>query len=178
MRRAGILGLGLVLWASVTTGAAAQPRFEGSISPLDRQTRRSMIGVSWHEGCPVALRELRLVRVMYVGFDGRAHHGRLIVHRRWAEELLDVSRRLYRHGFPIRRVRLVDRYDADDQASMRADNTSAFNCRFVAGTSTWSRHAFGAAIDINPVGTPTSGDPTSPRGTDGPMPIAPTCDPA
>ena len=90
----------------------------------------------------------------YRGFDGAPHRGRLAVHRRWADEILAVFRRLYRSGFPIRRVRLVDRFDADDRASMRHDNTSAFNCRYVAGTTTWSQHAYGRAIDINPVENP------------------------
>ena len=59
-----------------------------------------------------------------------------------------------RRAFPIRRVRLVDRFDADDRSSMRHDNTSAFYCRHVAGTTTWSQHAYGRAIDINPVENP------------------------
>jgi hypothetical protein len=145
------------------TDAGATP-FEGSVTPIDRETRMEMVGSSWHAGCPVALRRLRLVRVTYVGFDGAAHRGRVVVHRRWADEILDVFRRIYRHDFPLRRVRLVDRYDADDRASMRADNTSAFNCRYVAGTTTWSRHAFGMAIDLNPVENPyVSGSHVSPR---------------
>ena len=140
------------------------PPFEGGVSRLDDATRDLVVGSSWRPGCPVPLRRLRLVNVMYVGFDGEAHHGRLIVHRRWGDDLVEVFRRIYSRGFPIRRVRLVDRYDADDRASMRADNTSAFNCRYVAGTTTWSRHAFGAAIDINPVENPyVSGSHVSPR---------------
>jgi hypothetical protein len=51
-------------------------------------------------------------------------------------------------------MRLVDAYGADDRRSMRADNTSAFNCRFVAGTSRWSEHAYGRAIDLNPIENP------------------------
>jgi hypothetical protein len=94
------------------------------------------------------------VRLMYWGFDREAHRGRLVAHRRWADELVIVFRRIYRARFPIRRVRLVDRYGADDQKSMRHDNTSAFNCRYVAGTTTWSQHAYGRAIDINPVENP------------------------
>jgi len=75
-----------------------------------------------------------------------------------------VFRRLYRGGFPIRRVRLVDRFDGDDRTSMRHDNTSAFNCRYVAGTTTWSRHAYGRAVDINPVENPyVDGTHVSPR---------------
>jgi D-alanyl-D-alanine carboxypeptidase-like protein len=128
--------------------------FAASISRLDRATKELMTGSSWHEGCPVGLRALRLVRLTYIGFDGEAHHGRLVVHRRWAEGIVEVFRRLYRREFPIRRLRLVDRYGADDRESMRHDNTSAFNCRYVGGTSVWSQHAYGRAIDVNPVENP------------------------
>jgi hypothetical protein len=144
--------------------AAGEEPFVGSVSRLDRDTRQLMTGSSWHEGCPVPLGKLRLVRVTYIGFDGDAHRGRLVVHRRWADEILEVFERLYRRGFPIRRVRLVDRYDADDRASMRHDNTSAFNCRYISGTTTWSQHAYGRAIDLNPVENPyVVGSHISPR---------------
>ena len=113
-----------------------------------------MTGVSWHAGCPVSLDKLRVVSLTYAGFDGRAHHGRLIVHRRWADDMVSVFRRLYRAGFPIRRVRPVDRYGGHDRRSMRHDNTSAFNCRYVSGTTMWSQHAYGRAIDIDPVENP------------------------
>lgn len=111
------------------------------------------------------LRKLRLVRVTYWGFDREAHRGRLVVHGRWGDEVLGVFERLYERRFPIRRVRLVDRYGADDDASMRHDNTSAFNCRNVAGTTTWSQHAYGRAIDVNPVENPyVAGSEVSPPG--------------
>jgi len=145
------------------SGEGGEP-FTGSVSRIDRETRRLMVGSSWHAGCPTRIRDLRLVNVTYRGFDDRPQHGRLAVHRTWADEILVVFRRLYREGFPIRRVRLVDRFDADDRESMRHDNTSAFNCRFVAGTTSWSQHAFGRAIDINPVENPyVDGSHVSPR---------------
>lgn len=142
---------------------AAEP-FEGSVSRLDAATRELMAGSSWRPGCPVPLEQLRLVRVTHLGFDAELHHGRLVVHRRWADEVLEVFRRLFERGFPLRRVRLVDRYGADDRASMRHDNTSAFNCRTVAGTDVWSQHAYGRAIDINPVENPyVDGSHVSPK---------------
>jgi hypothetical protein len=154
-----------IAWsASPALGGEGGEPFTGSVSGIDRDTRRLMTGSSWHAGCPTPLRDLRLVRVTYLGFDARPHHGRLAVHRRWADEILGVFRRLYRSGFPIRRVRLVDRFGADDRASMAHDNTSAFNCRYVAGTSTWSQHAYGRAVDINPVENPyVDGTHVSPR---------------
>lgn len=153
----------VLLFCPMPAGAGDEP-FSGSVSRLDRATRELMTGSSWREGCPVGLADLRLVRITYVGFDEEAHRGRLVVHRRWADEMVEVFRRLYERRFPIRRVRLVDRYGANDRASMRHDNTSAFNCRYVAGTTTWSMHAFGRAIDVNPVENPyVDGSYVSPR---------------
>jgi D-alanyl-D-alanine carboxypeptidase-like protein len=122
---------------------------------IDAATRDLMIGSSWHAGCPVPLRDLRLLRLTYYGFDGRAHEGQLVVHRWYAEGFVGVFRRLYEERFPIRRMRLVDHYGADDARSMAADNTSAFNCRLRAGSSTeWSQHAYGRAVDVNTVENP------------------------
>jgi D-alanyl-D-alanine carboxypeptidase len=134
--------------------ARALPPFHGGVERLDGHVRDRIAGSSWRPGCPVPLRNLRLLELTHVGFDGDARRGRLVVHRSEASEVLDVMRRLYRERFPLRRVRLIDRFDADDQRSMAADNTSAFNCRFVAGTSRWSMHAYGLAIDINPIENP------------------------
>lgn len=128
--------------------------FRGTAEPLSPQLRERMTGVSWRPGCPVGLDRLRLLRVRHWGFDGRVRRGRLVVHRDSAQPMLRVMRELYDLRFPIRRMRLVDAYGADDRRSMAADNTSAFNCRFVAGTSRWSEHAFGHAIDVNPIENP------------------------
>ena len=139
------------------------PRFEGTSSALDPATRERVKGSSWHPGCPVRLADLRLLRVTHYGFDGEAHKGRLIVHEDADRSILRAIRSLYRHRFPIRRMRLVDAYGADDHRSMNADNTSAFNCRLVAGRGVWSEHAYGKAIDLNPVENPyVSGGHVSP----------------
>jgi hypothetical protein len=134
--------------------ALAGSGFQGTVEPIEPPLRERMTGVSWHRGCPVALNRLRLLRVTHWGFDGEVHRGRLVVHQDSARSMLRVMRELYRLHFPIRRMRLVDAYGADDHRSMNADNTSAFNCRFVAGTSRWSEHAYGHAIDVNPIENP------------------------
>jgi hypothetical protein len=129
---------------------AIQPPFAQSVSPVTAAD----LPYSWHRGCPVGPAQLRRLRVSYWGFDGRAHRGTLIVHRSTVGDLTKVFRRLYLAEFPIRRMRSVDAYRANDDRSMAADNTSAFNCRFVSGTTRWSMHAYGKAIDVNPVENP------------------------
>ena len=155
----------LLLSGTSAAGMAAPMNFRGSISQLPASLRATMTGVSWHGGCPVGLDELRLVRARHWGFDGRVHTGRLVVHRDAARPVLDVLRRLYAARFPIRRMVPVDAYGASDFRSIEADNTSAFNCRYVDGTTRWSEHSYGRAIDLNPIENPyvTSAGTTSHR---------------
>ncbi len=114
------------------------------------------LGASWRPGCPVGPDELRRVRVAYWGFDGFEHAGALIVNADAVDATLTVFRRLHDARFPIRRIVPVDAYGADDRTSMAADNTSAFNCRPVAGSNPprWSEHAYGHAIDVNTIENP------------------------
>ena len=143
----------VALAAVPADGASAEP-FAGSVNVLPRSLREAMTGVSWKPGCPVPLSDLRLVRARHWGFDGTVRTGRLVVHRDVAKDVLAVLRRLYAARFPIRRMVPVDAYGASDFRSIEADNTSAFNCRFVDGTSGWSEHAYGRAIDLNPIENP------------------------
>jgi hypothetical protein len=132
-----------------------RPVFTASITRIPWPIRGWMTGLSWRAGCPVPLRRLRLITLRYWGFDREAHLGRLVVHRDSARKIVAVFRRLYHVSFPIRRMRLVDYYGARDRTSMEHDNTSAFNCRWRAGQpGVWSMHAYGKAIDINPVENP------------------------
>jgi hypothetical protein len=161
-----IVAAALLSGPSHPAGASAglPDRFRGEIVRIDRDLRQRMIGNSWHRGCPVPLRDLRLLKLRHRDFRGETRPGRMIVHETAAPRILRVFRRLYRVGFPIRRMRLVDAYGADDHRSMNADNTSAFNCREVSGRpGVWSRHAYGRAIDLNPVENPyVSGAHVSP----------------
>jgi hypothetical protein len=134
-----------------TSGAAAQaPGFVGTVHNVSRAD----LPYSWHAGCPVGPSQLRLLRLSYWGFDGEPRVGSLVVRDRVAREVVAVFRRLFAARFPIRRLRKVDAYRGSDDASMAADNTSGFNCRLVKGTSHWSQHAYGEAIDVNPVENP------------------------
>jgi len=140
---------GVAVLQAQLAGAAAT-RFVGQIEPVRWDDLRH----SYRAGCPVAPAGLRVVRVSHWGFDGEPRIGRIVVARRVAPDIVAVFRRLWTARFPIRRVRPVSAYRGSDDASMAADNTSGFNCRFVGGTSRWSLHAFGRAIDVNPVENP------------------------
>jgi poly-gamma-glutamate synthesis protein (capsule biosynthesis protein) len=129
------------------------PAYSSSVRPIGPDLRERM-RFSHRPGCPVPLRDLRLLRMRYVGFDRKAHTGEMVVHRDQARGVAQVFGRLYEARWPIRRMRLVDDYRGSDERSMAANNTSGYNCRRVAGAEEWSDHAFGAAIDINPVQNP------------------------
>src|SRR5207249_9506727 len=111
---------------------------------------------SWRRGCPVAPAQLRRLRLSYWGFDGRPHTGTLVVRASAVDDLVDVFSRLYEARFPIRRMRPIDAYRGDDERSLAADNTPAFNCRDVVGPGPrrWSVHAYGLAVDVDPVENP------------------------
>jgi len=152
--------------ALVGTGSASPspPPFRATVERIDSAQAKRMTGVSWRPGCPVALRDLRLLTLSHRDFDGQTRTGRLIVHEDVARDVLGVFRRLYVAEFPIRRMTPVDAYGGSDFRSIEADNTSAFNCRFVDGTNRWSEHGYGRAIDVNPIENPyVSGGLTSHR---------------
>ena len=144
------------------TAHAGLPAYTSSVSVLT-PSLRDRISASHRAGCPVPVAELRYLRIRFVGFDGRPHLGEMVLHRDYAEDVVGVFEKLYDARWPIERMVLVDEYDGDDDASMAANNTSAYNCRFVAGTDDWSNHAFGAAVDINPRQNPyVQGDSVAP----------------
>ena len=110
---------------------------------------------TWHMGCPVGPEALRVLKIDYIGYDGNTHNGQLIVHKDVAGEVLGIFRALYAGKFPIEKVSPVEAYAGNDDRSMEANNTSAFNCRDVTGQpGKFSNHSWGRAIDINPLTNP------------------------
>lgn len=139
------------------------PEFTSSVSEITPELAVRM-EPSWRPGCPVPLEDLRYVTVTHRDFDGEKVQGELVVHADAAEAMVTVFRTLFEAGYPVRSMRLVDDFDASDDASMDADNTSAFNCRAITGGTGWSEHAYGRAIDVNPVENPyVSGSSVGPR---------------
>lgn len=128
--------------------------FRGVAGPLPEATREAMTGVSWEPGCPVALDDLALLEMPHATFDGGTADGVMVAHRAVTADLLGVFAAAHDAGFPLERMRLIADYDGDDDASMAHNNTSAFNCRAVTGGDSWSEHADGTAVDINPIQNP------------------------
>jgi hypothetical protein len=142
----------LLVLVVLAASSAQAPPFSATVS----RVTRAELGASWHAGCPVGPGRLRRVRLTYRGFDGKAHTGTLVVNADAVPDVKRIFARLYAARFPIRRMRTIDAYRASDDRSMAADNTSAFNCRYAvaAGAPRWSAHAYGRAIDVNPVENP------------------------
>ena len=111
-------------------------------------------GKSYIDNEKIELDSLRYVRVLHYGFDGKVYVGELIVNKAIADDILDIMYELYLERYPIERMILVDEYNADDELSMNANNTSAFNYRMISGTNKLSNHSYGMAIDINPLYNP------------------------
>ena len=149
--------------------------FHTAVEPLPAPLRAQLKNGAWHSGCPVGLWQLRVLTVTYRGFDGQAHSGQLVVNRAAAAPLARVFRELYRLRFAIRHLDLAASYGP---ASRPADGdvSGSFECRQAVpspcvggrGTGSWSEHAYGEAVDLNPLENPYVGcgqsrDPASRR---------------
>ncbi len=129
--------------------------FNANITPITPNIKARMIKChSWRRDCPVPLKNLRYIQVKYHDFNGYDRVGELIVHQNIANDIVWVMEELYNIGYPIKQMRLVSDFNGNDWQSIEADNTSAFNCRKATGSKKWSKHAYGRAIDINPIENP------------------------
>jgi hypothetical protein len=144
--------------------AVAPTHFASRPLPASVRTELKTQGF-WHSGCPVALSDLRLLSVSYRGFDGRTHDGQMVVNERAAAPLKTVFRTLYALHFPIRHMKLSDMYGPARDRPRDDDVTGSFSCRQAVpspcsggtGTGTWSMHAYGLAVDVNPTENPYVG---------------------
>ena len=123
-------------------------------SEIPAEVFERMNGVSYVDNDDIALSDLRYLRMLYVGFDGQPHVGEMVVNAQIADTVLEIFRILYDSGYQIEKMRLIDDYGGDDDASCLDNNTSCFNYRVVEGSTNLSRHAYGMAIDINPFYNP------------------------
>ena len=125
-----------------------------SSAPIDSVVFARMSGRSYKDGCPVPVGDLRYLKVLHRDLSGRTLVGEMVANQSIADDLLEIFRALYDASYPIERMRLVDDYDADDESSMQANNSSCFNFRRKASLNSVSKHALGLAVDINPLYNP------------------------
>jgi len=151
------LALSLVAAAGVLTNGTSPANGDGSrITPLSRESCADMrLHKTLRVDSPVDCKRLALLKFDYFGFDDRVHNdGELVVLDAAADHVADIFDALLKMHFPIKQARLLNQYDGDDDASMADNNTSAFNDRMVSGGTSISVHAYGLAIDLNPIQNP------------------------
>lgn len=125
--------------------------FRSHIEPVpDAIIQRS----TWTSECPVTRAELRYVRVIFWGFDEQPHTGELLVHRTAAGPIVEVFEQLYRERFPIEDMHVVSPAELTAPPTGDGNNTTAFVCRPTRGSTSWSQHAYGLAVDVNPFHNP------------------------
>jgi hypothetical protein len=139
----------------------ADGAFHSTVTPVPASVQRRS---TWSAGCPVTLAELRYVTAGFRGFDGRAHTGELLVHRDVAENVVTVLGRLFAAGFPMERMVVTSPAEVAAAPTGDGNTTAAFVCRPIRGSTAWSAHAYGKAIDVDPFQNPyRSGDRVIPE---------------
>ncbi|HET7312471.1 MAG TPA: M15 family metallopeptidase [Mycobacteriales bacterium] len=138
------------------TSSATITRKPAAFSYRTAAVTASQVGKSWHSGCPLGPSSLTALTLTYWGFDHASHSGTLVVNRSIVPAVVAAFKSIYVARFPIRRMVPIAAYGGSDDKSMAADNTSAFNCRRAVsnGPPSWSMHAYGEAIDLNPLENP------------------------
>jgi hypothetical protein len=133
----------------------ADGRFHATIGPVTDAIRERM-GETWSPACPVALEDLAYLTVSFRGFDGLAHTGELVLAAEEADDVVSVFRELFAAGYPIEEMRLPTTADLDAPPTGDGNDTAALVCRAARGQTSWSAHAYGLAIDVNPFLNPYS----------------------
>lgn len=139
------------IYYSLFTPISAQ---EFSVQPIPDSVFLRMQGRSWPEGCTIRRSDLRYLRLSHYDAEKKQHVGEMVCNKAIANDLLEIFRELYRQKYPIERIRLIDDYNADDEQSMRDNNSSCFCYRKISGSTKLSKHAQGMAVDINTLYNP------------------------
>ena len=145
-----------VFWLAPRQAVFAETEKEDPfyISPITDEIFERIKGKSFKDDCILPREDLRYLHVLHKDLDGLVHEGEMIVNVHIAEDVLDILKQLYEADYPIEKIRLVDEYDADDEASMEDNNSSSFNFRFISHTNRVSKHGLGLAVDINTLYNP------------------------
>jgi len=130
-------------------------RYHATIAPVTRRLVRET-DLAWEPGCPVELDDLRYLELSYWGFDGKPHTGQMVVNQSVADDVVEVFGKLYAARFPLEQMALATLQDLDAPPTGDGNVTGAYACRPTRGATTWSAHAYGLAIDVNPFDNPYS----------------------
>lgn len=136
-----------------------------AVLPVDSAMAARMVeGGSYPaQGALISLDELCCLRVLHVNLERDTLAGEMVCNKAIAADLLEIFKELFHQGYPIERMVPIDEYGADDELSMRANNSSSFCYRVISGSTRLSKHALGMAVDLNPLYNPyvkTSGGRT------------------
>ena len=124
------------------------------VTKIDDEIFARIQGKSFKDDCTLPREDLRYLHVLHKDLDGNTHEGEMICNAYIAKDVIEIFKALYDANYPIEKVRLVDEYNADDELSMRDNNSSSFNFRFISHTTKISKHGLGLAVDINTLYNP------------------------
>lgn len=130
------------------------PTSDGFVATIEPIPGEVLARSSWTDECPVTVEELRYLTLAHHGFDGKIHTGEMIVNADFAEDVVEVFRRIFEAEFPIEQMRVTRLDEVDDHPTGDFNETGSFVCRPAVGSGNWSMHAFGLAIDLNPFHNP------------------------
>lgn len=145
--------MGWPLWCA----AQDTLRFEEHLfiaQPVPLKVQARMAGKSMPDHAMISYKQLRYLKIPYYDFDGEIQEGEMVCNEAIAHDLLEIFRTLFEAQYQFCSIRLIDDFNADDEASMRANNTSCFCYRTIAGSKMLSQHALGRAVDVNPLQNP------------------------
>ena len=144
------------IWAVFTQSKAEASAINEMFysSPITDDIWKRIYGKSYKENCPLPVEDLRYLHLLHKDLNGKTKEGEMVCNAHIADTLLEIFRELYAAGYRIEKIRLVDEYGADDETSMRDNNSSCFNFRFISGTKKISKHGLGLAVDINTLYNP------------------------
>lgn len=142
----------IVLFAIIIYKVINYPEFKAQIIP--QKIQNEMLGVSFKENKYIKIEDLRYLSLTYYGFDNKRHIGHMVVNKLVANEVLDIFKVLYKNKYKIEKIKIIDKYKASDELSMKNNNSSSFCYRLKTNGKGVSKHGLGLAIDINPVQNP------------------------
>ena len=146
--------IALIMLFCMVSPVWAEGREGFYVSEITPEIFARIKGKSFKDNCPLPLSDLRYIHVLHKDLEGKTHEGEIICNTYIAYDVLDIFMKLYEASYPIEKVRLVDEYGADDETSMRDNNSSSFNFRFISHTTKISKHGLGLAVDINTLYNP------------------------